>query len=53
MAAMASSDTPMARSVSVLHLPGGRCWYTTLPPDISRLIGYEEGIIRGIRLNIK
>ena len=40
------------RCVGVLHLPGGRRWYTTLAPDISRLTGCEEGTIRGIRLDL-
>jgi len=52
LAAKASSDAPPARSVGVLHLPGDRCWYTTVQPDISRLTGCEEGTIRGIRLDI-
>ena len=51
LAANAVNDTPAPRCIGLPHLPGGRRWYTTLAPDISRLTGCEEGTIRGIRLD--
>ena len=44
--------TVFRRYVSVLRLPGGHTLYTPRFPSVSRLTGYEEGTIRGLRTEL-
>ncbi|MBT4612564.1 MAG: hypothetical protein HOC05_21140 [Gemmatimonadetes bacterium] len=52
MAERAAAPTaPPTRTVGILSL-GERRWYTTLPTDVVRLTGREEGNLRGIDLKL-
>ena len=48
----ANPPPPAARCVGILRMPGERSWYTTLPPDIVRLSGREEGDLRGVGVDL-
>lgn len=48
----AREPTVFRRYVSVLRLPGGHTVYTPRFPSVSRLTGYEEGTIRGLRTEL-
>ena len=48
----AREPTVFRRYVSVLRLPGGHMLYTPRFPSVSRLTGYEEGTIRGLRVEL-
>ena len=48
----ARAPTVFRRYVSVLRLPGGHTLYTPRFPSVSRLTGYEEGTIRGLRVEL-
>ena len=50
--AAARQPTVLRRYVSVLRLPGGHTLYTPKFPAVSRLTGYEEGTIRGLRVEL-
>lgn len=48
----AAPPAPVPRCVGIMSLPGGRRWYTRLPPDVARLTGREEGDLRGIDVRL-
>ena len=48
----ATPPTDIPRHIGVLHLPGGRKQYTDGFPRVSRLSGFAEGNIRGLRLDV-
>ena len=48
----ATPPTDIPRHIGVLHLPGGRKQYTEGFPRVSRLTGFGEGNIRGLRLDV-
>jgi L-alanine-DL-glutamate epimerase-like enolase superfamily enzyme len=48
----AAPPSPPPRCVGILSLPGGHRWYTSLPPDVVRLTGREEGDLRGVSVDL-
>ena len=44
--------TQIPRNIGVLHLAGGHKLYTVSFPPVSRLLGFPEGTIRGLRLEV-
>ncbi len=51
--AAANEPTEIPRHLGVLHLPDGHKVYTHSFPDVSKLTGFPEGNIRGIRLEMR
>ena len=52
LAARDQEDLSQRRQIGVLQLPGGKKLYTSMTPDVSRLTGHEEGMMRGIGLEL-
>lgn len=50
--AAANKPTAIPRHIGVLHLAGGHKLYTPSFPGVSRLLGFAEGNIRGVRLEV-
>ena len=48
----ANGPTVIPRHLGVLHLAGGHTLYTRGFPDVSRLLGFPEGNIRGLKLKV-
>ena len=48
----AAPPAPPPRCVGVLCIGRERRWYTTLPPDVMRLTGREEGNLRGVHVEL-
>lgn len=48
----ATPPTVIPRHLGVLRLPGGHALYTHSFPHVSRLTGFPEGNIRGLRLEV-
>jgi len=48
----ATPPTVVPRHIGVLHLAGGHTLYTISFPGVSRLVGFPEGNIRGLRLEV-
>jgi hypothetical protein len=45
-------NTKVPRNIGILHMPGGHKIHTIGTPSVSRLTGFPEGNIRGIRLEV-
>jgi hypothetical protein len=50
--AAANAPTTVPRHLGVLHLAGGHRLYTASFPNVSRLLGFPEGNIRGLKLEV-
>jgi L-alanine-DL-glutamate epimerase-like enolase superfamily enzyme len=48
----ATPPTVIPRHIGVLHLAGGHTLYTISFPGVSRLMGFPEGNIRGLKLEV-
>ncbi len=48
----ATKPTVLPRHVGILYLPGGRKFYAPSIPAVSRLTGFAEGNIRGVRSEV-
>ncbi len=48
----ANPPTQIPRHIGILHLPGGHKLYTISFPGVSRMTGFAEGNIRGLKLEI-
>jgi len=51
--AAANGPTEVPRHIGVLHLAGGHRLYTQGFPAVSRLLGFAEGNIRGLKLEVR
>jgi hypothetical protein len=51
--AAANGPTAIPRHVGVLRLAGGHTLYTRSFPNVSRSLGFAEGGIRGLRLEVR
>ena len=48
----ATPATEVARYIGILHLAGGHRLHTISFPQVSRLTGFAEGTVRGLRLEV-
>jgi L-alanine-DL-glutamate epimerase-like enolase superfamily enzyme len=48
----ATAPTVLPRHLGVLHLPGGRKFYAPSMPPVSRLTGFAEGNLPGVRTEV-